>query len=100
MVVRIPAVSLGGFVAGMAWATTGPGYRLRRRGPSLMGQSGATKSMILDIDNEHFERHTRAIKDGSRRALDNLYLSPRVKGALQDLGADLDAIIAERKTGL
>ena len=64
-----------------------------------MSQSGATKLVILDIDGEHFERHTRAIKDELRR-LDNLYLSPRIKGALQDLGAELDAIIAERKAGL
>jgi hypothetical protein len=64
-----------------------------------MGQSEATDRVILDIDNEHFERHTRTIKE-ELRALDNLYLSPRIKGALQDVGAELDAIIAGRKAGL
>lgn len=66
---------------------------------SDLGQSETSKSVILDIDNEHFERHTRTIKD-ELRALDNLYLSPRIKGALRDLGSELDAIIAERRAGL
>lgn len=51
------------------------------------------KSVILDIDREHFNRHVRAIRkelDGMLR----LYLPPRVRGGIVDLKGDLAQIVA------
>jgi hypothetical protein len=53
----------------------------------------------LDVDRAHFDQRVKAIKK-ELAALDNLYLSPRIKGALRDLGDELDAISAEREAGL
>lgn len=63
-----------------------------------MGQSEAPRRVILDVDREHFWRHIKAIR-AELDALDNLYLSPRIKGALEDLRLDLETVAAERDEG-
>ena len=49
---------------------------------------------ILDIDGEHFERHTSAITDELAK-LTNLYLPPRTRGRVLDLLADIKGLIVQ-----
>jgi hypothetical protein len=50
--------------------------------------------IILDIDGKHFDRSVQAIRK-ELEAMTNIYLPPRVRGGLMDLGEDIEDIVNE-----